>query len=213
VNPRKTATLASALVIVAAACNEPSIPPMTCGALPTLGTPRQLAQRPSPFDSVMLGTDAVLAKLCYSRPSARGRTVFGGLVPYDTLWRTGANEATILHLASPAEIAGLPVEVGDYTIYTVPSSDEWLVVVNAAAGHWGLTRDEYTPAGDLAPNAYTRAIRRQEVGRAPIETEQIPFTEQLTASFESSSSTEHRLLFDWETTRIVIPLRILEPNP
>ena len=55
---------------------------------------------------------------------------------------TGANEATVLHLDRSAEIAGLPVDSGDYSIYTVPGAERWLVVVNAATGHWGLTRDE-----------------------------------------------------------------------
>jgi len=168
------------------------------------------ANRPSPFDSIMLRSDTTLqAKLCYSRPFARGRTVFGGLVPYDTLWRTGANEATIFHLAQPAEIASIQVDAGDYSLYTVPSRAGWQVVVNGAAGQWGLTRDEIGADGIQYYNAYTDDIRRQEVARAPIEIEQIPFTEQLTASFESSSAVDHRLLFDWETTRVVIPFRLL----
>jgi hypothetical protein len=158
----------------------------------------------------MLRADTVLeAKLCYSRPSARGRLVFGGLVPYDTLWRTGANEATILHLAQPTEIAGLSVEAGDYSIYTVPSPGRWMVVVNAAAGHWGLTVDEVGADGVQYYSAYTEDVRDQEVGRAPIVTEEIPFVEQLVARFESTGGAEHRLLFDWETTRVVVPLRIL----
>ncbi|MGE0159654.1 MAG: DUF2911 domain-containing protein [Gemmatimonadales bacterium] len=173
-----------------------------------------VANRPSPYDSIMLRSDTSLqAKLCYSKPLARGRVVFGGLVPYDTLWRTGANEATILHLAQPTEIAGMSVDAGDYSIYTVPNPEQWQVVVNGAAGHWGLTRDEVGADGIQYYNAYTPDIRAQEIGRAPIAVETIPFVEQLTASFETTSPTDHRLLFDWETTRIVIPLRIPQPSP
>lgn len=200
------------LSFMATAC-EPSLPPMTCRTLPTLGTPEQLASRPSPFDSVMLRVDTVVqAKLCYSRPYARDRTIFGELVPYDTLWRTGANEPTILHLAQPARVAGLDVQAGAYSIYTVPSRQQWQVVVNESITQWGLTRDEYTPRGELAPNAYTDDVRRQEVGRAPIETEQVPYTDPLTARFEATGTGEHRLLFDWETTRIVVPIQ-LRPGP
>jgi hypothetical protein len=180
---------------------------MTCAPW---GDPDQLAARPSPFDSVVWRSgDDLRAKLCYSRPFARGRVVFGGLVPYDTLWRTGANEATVLHLAQPTAIAGLEVEAGDYSIYTVPNAGRWTVVVNAAAGHWGLTRDEVGAGGVQFYNAYTDEIRDEEVGRRPITTEAIPFVEQLTAGFEASGPSTTRLLFDWETTRIVIPLRIL----
>jgi hypothetical protein len=199
----RCATIAVALA--AGACG-PSAEPMTCAPW---GTAEQVGARPSPFDSVMLQTGAVLeAKLCYGRPSARGRLVFGGLVPFDTLWRTGANEATVLHLARPGTIAGLAVEPGDYSLYTVPSPGGWSVVVNAAAGHWGLTRDEVGADGVQYYNAYTDEVRSEEVGRAPITTEEIPFVEQLTASFQSLGRDEHRLLIDWETTRVVLPIRL-----
>lgn len=162
----------------------------------------------------MVRTDTVLrAKLCYSRPFARDRTVFGGLVPYDTLWRTGANEPTTLHLSGPAQIAGLAVEAGDYSIYTVPSPGRWQVVVNASTSQWGLTREERGAEGNLFPNAYTEQVRAQEVGRAPITTEEVPYTDQLTARFESANDDEHLLLFDWETTRVVIPVRLLGEGP
>jgi hypothetical protein len=190
----------------AAACGR-AAPAMTCAPW---ASPEQLATRPSPYDSIMVRTDTVLrAKLCYSRPLARDRTVFGALVPYDTLWRTGANEPTILHLSGPAQIAGLTVEAGDYSIYTVPSPAGWQVVVNASTSQWGLTREERGAEGNLFPNAYTEEVRAQEVGRAPIATEEVPYTDQLTARFESSGDNEHELLFDWETTRIVVPLRLL----
>jgi len=193
------------LTVMGAACSD-APPPMTCTPW---ATPDQLATRPSPYDSVLLSGDSGLqAKLCYSQPSARGRVVFGGLVPYDTLWRTGANEATVLHLAQPTEIAGLEVEAGDYSLYTVPSPGRWTLVVNAAAGHWGLTRDEVGADGVQYYSAYTDEVRDQEIGRVPITTEEIPFVERLTASFEREGPSQSRLLFDWETTRIVIPLRI-----
>ena len=178
-------------------------PPMTCAPW---GDPAGVAARPSPYDSVMLVEDSLVAKLCYSRPSTRGRTIFGGLVPYDTLWRTGANEPTVIHLAEPAEIAGFPVERGEYSIYTVPSRTGWSVVLNAATDQWGLTRDEYGADGNLYPNAYVDRVRRREIGRAPMEIEEIPFTEQLTARFQMDDGRRGNLLIDWETTRLVIPL-------
>jgi hypothetical protein len=157
----------------------------------------------------MITVDGSLqAKLCYSRPFARGRTVMGELVPYDTLWRTGANEPTIIHFASPAEIAGISVEPGDYSIYTVPSIEQWRVVVNASTSQWGLTQDAYGAEDNFFPNAYTEDVRAQELGRVPISTEEVPYTEELTASFEDEGNSRYSLLFDWETTRIVIPIRL-----
>jgi hypothetical protein len=68
--------------------------------------------------------DSARAKICYSRPYARGRVIFGDLVPWDTLWRTGANEPTIIFLNRRATIAGMEVRQGSYSIYTVPGEHE-----------------------------------------------------------------------------------------
>lgn len=200
--PRAYAAWWVCVGLTTAAC-DPGLPPMTCAPW---AAPEDLAARPSPFDSVVLtaGTN-VEAKLCYSRPSARGRIVFGGLVPFDTLWRTGANEPTILHLARSGQVAGFAVAAGDYSIYTVPNPQSWQVVVNASTEQWGLTREERGPAGNLFPNAYTEEVRAQEVGRAVIEVQTVPYTEQLTATVEPVDAGGHRLFIDWETTRLVIP--------
>jgi len=200
-------TLAVALPGLAWACtSEPEAagPPMTCTHW---GTDEQLTQRPSGFDSAMVSSDAGDAKVCYSRPTARGRVVFGALVPWDTLWRTGANEATALHLSAASEIAGIPVDSGAYTLYTVPSEAGFTVVINASTGQWGLTMDAVGANGREFENAYTPEVRRREVGRAPIATEAIEPVDTLTAHFEGITGDQVRLLFDWETTRIVIPIR------
>ena len=171
--------------------------------------PDALAARPSPYDSTMPTVGEAQAKLCYSRPYVKGRLVFGGLVPYDTLWRIGANELTILHLSSAAEIAGIEVDAGDYSIYTVPSPDSWTVVVNASTSQWGLTNDVLAEDGSVQfANAYTDQVRSQEVGRAPIATEAHDFTEQFAASFGTASGSEVDLYFDWAATRITVPLRL-----
>ena len=183
---------------------------MTCRFL---GTPQQVAARPSPFDSAMARLDSAELKLCYSRPSVRGRVVFGGLVPYDTLWRTGANEATVLHVSAPAEIAGVEVEPGQYSLYTVPRADQWTLVINASTRQWGLTREERGADGVLYPNAYTEEVREQELARVPIQTDSVDFTETLVARFGEPSGSEVELYVDWETTRVVIPIRILARDP
>ena len=89
-----------------------------------------VAGRASPYDSVTVPLGSDTALLCYGRPSMRGRTIFGGLIPFGELWRTGANEPTILHLPVAAKIAGIPVEAGSYSIYTMPGQTEWTVIVN-----------------------------------------------------------------------------------
>jgi CubicO group peptidase (beta-lactamase class C family) len=171
---------------------------------PTTADRSRLASRPSPYDSVAIRIGDQEAKACYSRPSMRGRVVFGSdLVPYDTLWRTGANDPTIIHLPFPAEIAGLRVGPGKYSIYTVPGRERWLVVVNRSTTQGGLTRDE----GQFR-NEYTDQVRAQEVGRAPVAAEALAEPiERLTLRSETAGADGAVLLLEWERTRVRIPIR------
>ena len=172
-------------------------------------SPEQLAERPSPYDSVEVMVDSARIKVCYSRPYANGRVIFGGLVPWDTLWRTGANEPTIIYLSHGAEIAGMPVKRGKYSIYTVPSQTQWEVVVNASTGQWGQTRALPLSDGSIGESSYTPEVEAQEVGRAAIETRAVDFTEQFTAGFGETTRSFVELWLDWEETRVVVPVRLL----
>jgi hypothetical protein len=96
-----------------------------------------VTERASPFDSARVAVGGKLAQVCYGRPSVRGRRIFGEpgteptpLVQYGRLWRTGANEPTIIHLPFPATIAGLAVAPGSYSLYTVPGAESWTVIIN-----------------------------------------------------------------------------------
>lgn len=97
-----------------------------------------VSERKSPFDSARIDIGGRIAQVCYSRPAAHGRLIFGPqsegagapLVPWGRLWRTGANEPTILHLPFAAEIAGLAVDPGSYSMYTIPGEREWTLILN-----------------------------------------------------------------------------------
>ena len=75
----------------------------------------------------------------YGRPSMRGRTIFGDLVSYDALWRTGANEATTITFSDDVMIEGQPLEAGTYSLFTIPGTEAWTVVFNKVAEQWGST--------------------------------------------------------------------------
>jgi hypothetical protein len=154
--------------------------------------------RQSPYDSVTVNVAGQSLRICYGRPLAQGRQIFGGLVPYATLWRTGANEPTILHLPFTAEIAGLRVPPGSYSIYTVPQeSGEWELILNRSTAQWGH------------PSSYTEEVRAQELGRAPIATERMDqAVEQFTIRGEPVAGGAD-LLLEWERTRARIPVRVL----
>ena len=160
-----------------------------------------LEGRGSPYDSLSLSVGDAPAKVCYGRPSARERQIFGGLIPYDTLWRTGANEPTTIHLSFSAEIAGLPVSPGAYTLYSVPRRDSWDIILNRSTSQWGLESD------------YTSEVRAQEVGRATVSTRRAPaFVETFTISAQPTGMNSSELLLEWENTRVVIPIvRVTSP--
>lgn len=154
-----------------------------------------LEGRASPYDStsVVIGTGE--AKICYGRPSIRGREIMGGLVPYDTLWRTGANEPTTIHLPFAADIAGIEVEPGSYSLYTVPGEDDWTLIVNRSVSQWGIE------------SAYSPEVRSQEVGRTQVEAETVEEpVEMFTIESEPSGSSAANVILRWENTQVTIPI-------
>ena len=76
-------------------------------------------------------------RIDYGQPHARGRAIVGGVVPFDTIWRTGANEATTLSTDVDLVIGGKRIAKGDYTLYTLPSKSGWQLIVNKQTGQWG----------------------------------------------------------------------------
>lgn len=178
-----------AFALVLAACGGTAEAP----ACWTTSTPEQLAERPSPLDSVLVTLGDAQAKLCYGRPSARGRQVIGALVPYDAPWRLGANEATALHLPFAAEVGGVAVPAGSYSLYVVPGPESWTVVVNGVAERWGIPLDEGVTARDLGSFAVA-----PEALESPVET--------LTFSFTDEGPDRGVLSAEWESIRIRIPL-------
>src|SRR5688572_30573493 len=101
----------------------------------------------SPRDTLRTSIAGANFTVTYSRPMKRGRAVFGGMVPWGEVWRTGANEATHLHTDKDLVIGGAPVPAGSYTLWTIPSPEAWTLIVNKQTGQWGTV---YDPAQDLA---------------------------------------------------------------
>lgn len=159
------------------------------------GDRAKLATRASAFDSASATVGEHAVKVCYSRPQMKGRTVVGGLVPYGEPWRLGANEATVIHMPAAGTIAGVAVEPGSYSLYVVPDSSEWQVVVNRNAERWGIPINE--------------ALRASDVGSASVkpETTDAP-VEALTARFENVTADGADLVFEWERTRLRVPVTL-----
>ena len=103
---------------------------------------------PSPTQTIKQDFALGSIELTYSRPMAKGRKVFGDLVPYNKLWRTGANSATIIKFTDAVEINGKKIDTGSYALYTVPNKDEWEVILNKGINNWGI--DGYQATDDVA---------------------------------------------------------------
>ena len=85
-------------------------------------------------------------KIVYSQPLKKGRTIFGGLVPYGQVWRTGANEATELTVTNDVLVNGQELKAGTYSLFTIPNSESWTIILNKDLGLWGAYN--YNPEQD-----------------------------------------------------------------
>jgi DUF2911 family protein len=152
--------------------------------------------RKSPLDSISFTVSKQPVKLCYGRPSSRGRVMLGGKnVPYGKLWRTGANEPTIFFAPIPLSVAGLQVPPGVYSLYTVPGPNEWEIIVNRSISQWG------------EEGQYTDEVKAQELGRAKVKSEKLAApVETFTIRAEPAGSEAKGLLLEWEKTRVRIPI-------
>ena len=84
--------------------------------------------------------DGVGIVLEYGRPNAKGRDLWGGLVPYGKVWRTGADEATTIEISEPAMVEGEELAAGKYALFTIPGEEGWTVIFNSTAKQWGAFR-------------------------------------------------------------------------
>lgn len=134
-------------------------------------------KRPSPpaSDSTILG--GVKLKIDYSSPAVKERKIWGELVPYNEVWRTGANKATILELSDSVKIEGLAVPAGKYALFTIPTDSIWTIILNSEWDQWG---------------AYNYDASR-DVARFSIAPEFSEFDERMTFKFE-----QNQLTFNWE---------------
>jgi hypothetical protein len=99
-----------------------------------------MANNPSPAKTATGKIGAATVTINYSSPSVRGRTIWGDLVPYDKVWRAGANEATVFETDKDLMIEGKKLAAGKYSIYAIPGEKEWQVIFNTLTGQWGIKR-------------------------------------------------------------------------
>jgi hypothetical protein len=179
-----------------------------CGALLAARTPTRavaggctftderakLIARASPPDSAVARLGGGEVKVCYGRPSARGRKIMGGLVPFDQPWRLGANEATTISLPAGATLGDVALKPGVYSLYAVPGAKAWQIVVNDSAQRWGIPVDAN--------------VKKHDVGSVTVPTEQTDApVETLTIRLEAAGPNTLSLVIEWERTRVRATLK------
>ena len=128
----------------------------------------------------------------YSRPLARGRKLLGDVIPFDVVWRTGANAATHFTASAPITLAGVAMPAGAYTLWTLPSASGVQLIVNKQTGQWGTS---YNPSNDLG-----RAAMQAETTATPVE--------QFTISIKSTGAQRGALVMEWGSFRWSAPIAL-----
>ncbi len=155
------------------------MPPAKPGAPP--------ASEPAVADVSLTGGGIHIA---YSTPHIRGRKIMGGLVPYNQIWRTGANPATTFETTVPVHVGTVLVPAGKYTLYTLPAPGKWMLIINKHTGQWGT---DYFQAEDLA--------------RIPMKEKELKSPQEIMSiGFEDTKPTSTELHIKWESTDVSVKI-------
>jgi len=165
---------------------------LTLGLMAVLGSAQMdKSKRPSPAAKASCALpDGKTITVDYSSPRAKGRKIFGELVPYGEVWRAGANEATTFVATSDVMVGGNHVAAGSYTIFTIPDKDKWTLIISKKTGEWGIPY----PGKD------------QDLLRVDMKVSKLPSAvENFTIAFDKAGD-GCTLRMDWETTRASVEI-------
>jgi hypothetical protein len=148
--------------------------------------------RPSPKAVVSQTIGLTDFTVTYSRPGVKERKIWGGLVPYGEVWRTGANEATSFVMTGEATVAGTKLPAGEYSLYTIPAEGEWTVIISKEKGEWG---------------AFTYD-KKNDAARFTAKPAAAPHEEWMRFSFENLTPSSGNLVLHWEKLQVSIPIEV-----
>jgi hypothetical protein len=148
----------------------------------------------SPEDKITYSQDGLEINVFYNRPYKKGRKIFGGLVPYGKVWRTGANEATTFETNKALNFDGKVLQPGKYTLWTIPGENTWTIIFNAEYGQWGIN---YEGEANRDP---AKDVLKFDVAAVQHERE----FEQFTISFEKTGE-ENEMVLIWDKTLVAAP--------
>ncbi len=164
---------------------------MFLGALTTANAQKFAEMQKSPTDISYAKADRNAKpeiKVVYSRPQKKGREIFGNLVKFDKVWRTGADEATEIKLFKDMKMGDKTVKAGTYSLYTIPGEKEWTIIINSDLDSWG---------------AYSYD-KGKDVARIKVPAASGDALEAFSIAFKKVDKGYH-MLMGWDTTRVEVP--------
>jgi len=148
----------------------------------------------SPEDQLTFSQGDLEINVFYNRPKKKGREIFGVLVPYGKVWRTGANEATTFEINKDLTFEGKKLKAGKYSLWTIPDEDSWTIIFNTEYGQWGISYD-----GEANRKPGLDALK---VEVPPVRQERT--FEEFTISFEKTGE-EAEMVLIWDKTLVAVP--------
>lgn len=161
-----------------------------CAAMLIATTFLQAQGKPSPAATATTTFDGVTVTVNYSQPGKKGREIFGKLVPYGEVWRTGANEATTITFSGDVNFGGTALKAGTYSLFTIPTQDSWTFIVNSEAKQWGAY-------------SYKKDKDVLRVSSTPVMTKEL--TERFTISFDKADKGT-MLTLAWDMTKVSVAI-------
>jgi len=155
-------------------------------------SPSLKAPQPSPAASVSRDLGISTFRIDYHSPAVKGRTIWGGLVPFDQVWRAGANDATTLTLSDPVRISGKEIPAGTYAFFAIPGKEQWTLVLNRQGRQWG---------------AYSYKAE-EDVVRVVAKPTAIPHQEYLEYALEVRTPDRLRVELRWEKLSVGFDLDV-----
>lgn len=151
----------------------------------------------SPETTAIYQQDGFDLKVTYSSPSKKGRVIFGDLVPYDQVWRTGANEPTAFTTASGIKIGGKDLPAGTYSLWTIPKQGSWIIIFNKEVPEWGVTL--------LSGGKKTTRDADNDVLQIEVTTTQL-FASQEDFLIQFIKTNKLQMTLSWDTVAVVVPI-------
>ncbi|MEP5613163.1 MAG: DUF2911 domain-containing protein [Cyclobacteriaceae bacterium] len=145
------------------------------------------SKRPSPPAEVKKEINGTTVTVNYSKPSKRGRTIFGELEPYGKVWRTGANESTWIEFSNEVKVEGKKLAAGRYGLFTIPGADEWVIIFNSVSDKWGAFSYK----------------EKDDVLRVTVK----PSKTTLTEVFDISISDDGNVVLAWDETQVAFAVK------